>query len=134
MDNMEKYRGGYELNKMSVPIAANVASKLFAAEEAIDFALNKSAELAGLMPMARQQINLSAEVGQDAIEYLLDSMKRLGEARKHMIDAHKALARTQEAARIAPRNFGGFVDKPRGQAVRHSQVSLSLVKKASMSA
>lgn len=123
------------MNKRVMPIVEDVASRLFAAEEAIDLALNKSADLAGFMPIARQQIRLSAEVGQDAIECLLSSMKLLSQARRQMIDTHKALAGTQKAARIAPRNFGGFVDKPRGySAEQEAPVSLSVVGRERLSA
>lgn len=101
------------MNRQNIEIAQNVAIKLFAAEEAIDAALNKSADLTGFIPVARQEMKVSAGVGQDAIEHLLESMTMLTQARKRMIEAHAALSRDQEAARIAPRNFGGFVDKPR---------------------
>lgn len=102
-----------KMNHRNFEVAQTMATKLFAAEEAIDAALNKAADLAGFMPMARQEAKLSAEVGQDAFEHLLESMKMLTEARKHMIDTHGALARTQSSARLAPRNFGGFINKPR---------------------
>lgn len=101
------------MNRENIIVAQNVATRLFAAEEAIDAAFNKAADLASFIPVARQEVRVSAEVGQDAIELLIGSMQMLGEARKRMIEAHGALARTQTAARLAPRNFGGFVDKPR---------------------
>ncbi len=104
------------MNRETIIVAQNMATKLFAAEEAIDAALNRAADLASFMPMARQEARLSAEVGQDAIESVLESMKMLSKARKHMIETHGALARTQSSARLAPRNFGGFIDKPRYKA------------------
>jgi len=104
------------MNRETIVVAQNMAAKLFAAEEAIDAAINKAADLASFMPMARQEARVSAEVGQDAIESVLESMRMLSEARKHMIETHGALARTQSSARIAPRNFGGFVNKPRYNA------------------
>jgi len=112
------------MNRESFAVAQNMATKLFAAEEAIDDALNKAADLASFMPMARQEARVSAEVGQDAIESVLESMRMLSEARKHMILTHGALARTQSSARIASRNFGGFIDKPRYNA---SAIGLAIV-------
>ena len=44
-----------------------VAEALFAAEKAIDDAIAQTAALAGLMPVSRQDANLSAVVGQDAL-------------------------------------------------------------------
>ena len=107
------------MNRENILVAQNMASKLFAAEEAIDTALNKAADLAGFMPVARHEARVSAEVGQDAIEHLLESMRMLSEARKRMIDTHGALARTQASARLAPRNFGGFIDKPQFRDEAH---------------
>ena len=106
------------MNRQNFEVAQTMATKLFAAEEAIDAALNKAADLAGFMPMARQEARVSAEVGQDAFEHILESMRMLTEARKSMIDTHGALARTQSSARLAPRNFGGFIDKPRYQEAK----------------
>lgn len=100
------------MNNRSLPIAKDMASKLFAAEEAIDAARNLTAELVSYMPVARQQARVSLDVGQDAIESVLESMQMLSGARERMIETHDALARTQESARLAPRNFGGFVNKP----------------------
>lgn len=101
-------------------IAHDVARKLLAAEEAIDAALAKTAELVGFVPIARQQANVSCSVGQDAIEHLVRSISMLSEARKSIVYGHDALADTHTAARLAPRNYGGFVDKPQ-------QASLSVV-------
>jgi len=100
------------MNRKSFPVARDMASKLFAAEEAIDSAINLTAELVGFMPIARQEVQVSLDVGQDAIESVLESMQMLSGARKRMIETHEALARAQDAARLAPRNFGGFINKP----------------------
>ncbi len=96
----------------TLAVAEDVATKLFAAEEAIDLALSKAADLASFVPLARQQVRVSADVGQEAIITLLASMATLGEARKQMIEVHGALAKAQKDVRLAPRNFGGFVNKP----------------------
>lgn len=111
------------MKQQNLQIAHDVAQKLLAAEEAIDAALNKSAELLAYVPLARLEANVSTEVGQDAIEHLVHSMSKLSEARRFMVEGHEALSRTQKAARLAPRNYGGFIDKPQ-------QASLTVVKPA----
>jgi hypothetical protein len=105
------------MRQQNIQVAISVAEKLLAAEEAIDDALNKAADLAGFMPLARRQAHVSCSVGQDAIERVLHSMLRLSEARQSMIETHAALAKTQHAARLAPRNYGGFIDKPERAAL-----------------
>lgn len=93
-------------------IAQDVAERLLAAEEAIDEALNKTANLVGFIPIARREARVSCEVGQDAIEHIVRTISMLSEARKSIVESHGALDRTHTAARLAPRNYGGFVDKP----------------------
>lgn len=122
------------MKNRSLPIAKDMASKLFAAEEAIDAALNLTAELASYMPVARQQARVSLDVGQDAIDSVLGSMQMLSGARKHMIETHDALARTQEAARLAPRNFGGFVNKPGAHLAPAPVETLTVVQNQACSA
>ena len=48
-------------------IAKHVAERLFAAEEAIDIAAARIAELNAALPLARLDARLSAMIGQNAI-------------------------------------------------------------------
>jgi hypothetical protein len=119
-------RGGKLEMNQRIEVAQNVASRLFAVEEAIDTALACAADLIGTMPHARQQIGVSASVGQPAIEQVIASMSMLAEARRQMVAAHQSLAESAIAARVAPRNFGGFIDK----TVPHAELSVVIDKRA----
>lgn len=109
-----------------IEIARTVASHLFATEEAIDTAIACAAGLVGYMPVARQGTRVSAAVGQPAFEQVLAAMSVLGEARRCMVAAHQSLAESGRQARIAERNFGGFVDKP----CHHAQAGLQIVSES----
>lgn len=95
-----------------VEIARQVADQLFAAETAIDTALARTAALAGLMPSVREDVRLSALVGQGAIERAIETLSALGEARRKIVETHKQLSITQKQMGLGPLNFGGWVDKP----------------------
>lgn len=100
-----------------IEIARNVATRLLATEEAIDAAIACAAELVGYMPAARQGTQVSASVGQPAFEQVIATMSMLAEARGRIVEAHESLAVSGLQARIPVRNFGGFVDKPRNNAL-----------------
>jgi hypothetical protein len=95
-----------------IEVARTVADHLFKTEEAIDQAIACAAGLAGYMPLARQQLQVSAAVGQPAMEQVVAAMAMLADARRMMVEAHQSLAETSRQARIPAHNFGGFVDKP----------------------
>lgn len=95
-----------------IEVARTVATHLLATEEAIDAAIACAARLVGYMPVARQQMRVSAAVGQPAFEQVIAAMSVLGEARRRIVEAHLSLAESGRQARIPERNFGGFVDKP----------------------
>jgi hypothetical protein len=79
--------------------AETVAEALFAAEQAIDAAITRTATLAGLMPSTRQDANLSAMIGQDALMGAIETMQALGVAREGIVTTHKHLS-------IAQRDIG----------------------------
>ena len=111
-----------------IEIARQVADQLFAAETAIDTALARTAALAGMMPSVREDVRLSALVGQGAIERAqrldraldgaladeraIETLSALGEARRKIVETHKQLSITQKQMGLGPLNFGGWVDKP----------------------
>lgn len=97
----------------NIVVARQVAQRLLAAEEAIDNALREAAQLAHYMPIARQEVGVSVEVGQEAIEEAIATLSSLSEARRKIMLTHRALAETQASAGLRERNYGGFVDKPR---------------------
>lgn len=94
-------------------VARALAERLFLAETAVDEAFRAAAELAAFLPQARTEARVSAELGQDAFEMVALTMQVLGDARRNLVDVHKALAETQGKVGLRERNFGGFVDKPK---------------------
>jgi hypothetical protein len=75
--------------------AMRVAESLFAAEEAIDVALARAAELNGNMVTARSKANLSAVVGQDAFEVSAAAFAALARARCDIVETHKRLSQAK---------------------------------------
>ena len=98
--------------KCRLEIARQVADQLLAAEAAIDAALVSTADLASLMPTARQKASLSTLVGQGALEHAIEAITALGNARRSIIETHKELAIAQEEIGLAEYSMGGLVDKP----------------------
>jgi hypothetical protein len=72
--------------------AMQVAATLFAAEEAIDAALARTAELNSKMVTARNDAGLSALVGQDAFEVSASAFAALARARCDIVETHKRLS------------------------------------------
>lgn len=73
------------------------AAKLARAEAAIDAALRETAELMGLLPSLRLETNLSAMIGQEAVDNLGETLSHIVSARRTILGAHDALktVRTQ---------------------------------------
>ena len=68
-----------------------VAAVLYEAEAAIDAALNKTAALTATVPVARSNAGLSAMYCQGALERLSETIAALAQARRGIVEAHKAL-------------------------------------------
>jgi hypothetical protein len=86
--------------------AMKVAESLFAAEEAIDLALARAAELTGAMVSARNEANLSATVGQEAFEGSAAAFAALARARADIVETHKRLSETQVQIGLRAVSFG----------------------------
>jgi hypothetical protein len=82
--------------------AMKVAESLFAAEDAIDAALARAAELNAAIVTARKDANLSAMVGHDAFEMAASAFAALARARCDIIESHKRLdeAKVQIGLRV----------------------------------
>ncbi len=72
------------------------AQKLMRAEAAIDAALRETAELVGLLPSLRLEANLSAVIGQDAVDDLGETLAHILSARRTIIRAHGGLQTVRE--------------------------------------
>jgi len=104
-------------------MANQVAEKLFETEVAIDGALTKLAGLAGLLPRARMESNISAVVGQSAFESIARSLTALTEARREIVDTHHRLVEMQNAVGLRGLAFGGG-EKPEGESPRPPGVAV----------
>ncbi|MEQ1766358.1 MAG: hypothetical protein ABL859_02925 [Methylotenera sp.] len=103
--------------KQRVAAAQKIATDLHAAEDAIDQAIIKLAQLASTLPIARIETNMSAVVGQDAVSKVTQAVAAAGQVRQMVTDAHAALSETQRQVGLGERMFGAGMDKPRGQVV-----------------
>ncbi len=100
-------------------IGQQVADRLFAAEDAIDAAIARTAELAGMIPSARSDAGLACEVGQEALEYAAESFSALIKARAQIIASHRELNAAKDQIGLRTVSFGGGVGKPFHSEVRH---------------
>ncbi|WP_269715625.1 hypothetical protein [Caulobacter sp. NIBR2454] len=97
-------------------VAEQVAETLFESEAAIDAALAAAAKLAGIIPLIRADANLSALIGQSAIEKAIESVSALGVARRAVCEAHQELTIAQRDIGLRAVSFGGGEKPP---AVAH---------------
>lgn len=74
----------------------SVASKLHAAEEAIDVAIQRLGELMAEMPAARIDASISATVGQEAFDRVANAMTAISQSRAYTVEAHESLHQTQQ--------------------------------------
>jgi len=77
-------------------VAQKVADRLFAAENAIDIALTRAAELTAAMPQARAEARLPAMVGQSALDRAAEAFSALVEARRRIVETHAHLDQARE--------------------------------------
>ncbi len=70
-----------------VSAAKKIASDLHRAEDAIDEAMIRIAQLAATLPTARRDTNMSAIVGQAAMSKVANALAAAGEVRQLLTDA-----------------------------------------------
>lgn len=103
--------------------ALKVAESLFAAEEAIDNALARAAELNGNMVTARNDARVSALVGQDAFEVSAAAFAALARARCDIVETHKRLSETKIQMGLRTVAWGDELPKPpTAEQVAHLKV------------
>lgn len=93
-------------------MANQVAEQLFETEAAIDHALGKIAGLAGLLPTARMEANISAVVGQAAFESIARSLTALTDARREIVDTHRNLTEMKDQVGLRQVSFGDTLKPP----------------------
>lgn len=92
--------------------AMKVVQSLHAAEDAIDLALARAAELNSTLVTARTEAGVSALVGQDAFEVAASSFAALARARADMVEAHKRLSEAKIQVGLRTVAIGDGVPKP----------------------
>ncbi|WP_448586483.1 hypothetical protein [Thermaurantiacus sp.] len=107
-------------------IATALAARLYAAEEAIDSAVQAASDLASFLPLAGRSVRASAFLGQDAMEHTSASLATLCQARRHLLATHSALTKAQTRLGLQEQSFGGFIDKPRHRASAKADVKAKL--------
>jgi hypothetical protein len=92
--------------------AMKVVQSLYAAEDAIDAALARAAELNSTLVTARCEAGFSALVGHDAFEVAASAFAALARARCDIVEAHKRLSETKIQVGLRTVAIGDGVPKP----------------------
>jgi hypothetical protein len=92
--------------------AMKVAHSLWAAENALDEALARAAELSGVLVTARADANLSAIVGQDAFEGAAAALSTITKARGELVETHRRLTETKNQIGLRTMAVGDGDSKP----------------------
>jgi hypothetical protein len=96
--------------------AVRVVESLYAAEDAIDAALARAAELNGTLVTARTDAQLSALVGHEAFEGAAAVFAALARARTDIVETHRRLSETKIQVGLRTVSIGDSVPKPSAQA------------------
>lgn len=92
--------------------AMKVAESLFAAEDAIDAAFARVAELNSAMVLARGEAHLSAMIAQDAFELAAATLSTLARARGEIVSTHKSLEEAKTQIGLRTMSVGDAGPKP----------------------
>lgn len=92
--------------------AIKVVESLHAAEDAIDAALARAAELNSTLVTARTDAKLSALVGHDAFEVAASAFAALARARCDIVETHKRLSEAKIQVGLRSVAIGDGVPKP----------------------
>lgn len=98
--------------------AIKVAESLLAAEQAIDAALARAAELSGTIVTARTEANLSALVGHEAFERSASTFAALARARCDIVETHRRLSETRDRIGLRTVDIGDLPPKEDNQTER----------------
>ena len=89
-------------------VAQTVANRLFATENAVDKALIEAAQMMQALIQARQDLRLSAVVGDKAPAQLAQAMVALTAARSALVETHSELADLKLRVGIRTKLIGVF--------------------------
>ncbi|GBH32856.1 hypothetical protein [Sphingobium xenophagum] len=117
-------REGETMRAQRQSVAKHVAERLFAAEEAIDIAAARIAELNAALPLARLDARISAMIGQDAIQSSASAMLLVAETREKIVITHANLKHASDAMGLPETSYGDLLkvatagSRPEGQHLR----------------
>jgi hypothetical protein len=103
-------------------VAEQLAGRLFTTEEAVDTTLALMGDLIAAMPRARLEAGLSAGVGQQAVDHVLQAASGMAYARRSLIAAHGALAEAKDQVGLRRVTLVGGGDKPGDDIPRTGQL------------
>jgi hypothetical protein len=92
--------------------AQSVADCLFAFEKALDDALALGSGLSARIVLARQEANLSAVYGQDAIDGVMRTLSAMAGARRELVDTHHRLNNWANDIGLREVGWGDLVKPP----------------------
>lgn len=92
--------------------AMKVVQSLYAAEDAIDVALARAADLNSTLVTARAESEVSALMGHEAFEVAASAFAALARARCDIVEAHKRLSETKIQMGMRSVAIGDSVPKP----------------------
>jgi hypothetical protein len=104
--------------------ARSVADRLFAAELALDLAVTKIAELNAALPRARLDANISAIVGQNALESSAAAMLLVARTREQIVMTHSRLKLASVDIGLGEVSFGDALKAPPAMAAPAQQPRL----------
>ncbi|KXU33071.1 hypothetical protein A0J57_00450 [Sphingobium sp. 22B] len=87
-------------------IAHSVAQRLFAAEEALDIAAARIAELNAALPLARLECRLAASIGQDAFRSSAAAVVLVARTREEIVATHARLKQASDDIGLGERAYG----------------------------
>ena len=88
------------------------------------------ADLAGYMPIARTNANLSAVVGQDAISQAAETLSALVGARGELVATHNRLAQTRDQIGLRAMAMGSDDMKPPVLGNKEDETIVTLADRA----
>lgn len=100
------------MRKQRMEAAQKVAQSLFEAENAIDEAIARAAELMASIPTARKNANLSGVFGQDALRSVSAVLPALAQAREDLVATHSHLDQAKTDMGLSHVAFGTPGGKP----------------------
>jgi hypothetical protein len=104
-----------------IAVGRRIAADLHSAENAIDVAIVKIAQLSATLPTSRLETRMSAIVGQEAIANVTAALAAAGHVRQMLTDAHSALSETQKQVGLGTQMFGDGMNKPRLAPVQRTE-------------